>query len=95
MRRPSARANRDIAVVQGGISSLGLGISLLWTESRRRHREPEAKQFGIAEIVRWTSERTAARVSLEASKGQIQVGLDASFAGATLTYGTLDDCASC
>lgn len=70
-------------MLQGGISSLGLGISLLWTESRRRLTGPEAVQFGIAEIIRWTSERTAARVSLQASKGRIQVGLDASFAGAS------------
>lgn len=57
----------------GGIGSLGLGVSLLWSEAER-------KGFGIKDVVRWTSERTAGRVGEHARKGGIFVGADADFA---------------
>ena len=71
-------------LLQGGISSLGLGVSLLWTEAQRRKDGPAKQQFGISDIIRWTAEQTAARVGLDGSLGKLQVGMDASFAGASV-----------
>lgn len=60
----------DIMKAWGGISTLGLGLSLLWTEGRKRG-------VGIADILRWCSERTAKLASVSDSKGAIKAGLDA------------------
>lgn len=65
----------DMMTAWGGISALGLGISLLWTEASKRG-------FSMKDIVRWTSERTARFAGLEGVKGAIAVGLDADFSGA-------------
>ncbi|KAH7916577.1 hypothetical protein BJ138DRAFT_1139373 [Hygrophoropsis aurantiaca] len=53
----------------GGIHGLGLGLSLLWTEAKKRN-------VSIAQIVRWTSEATAELAGLSALKGGITVGRD-------------------
>jgi allantoinase len=60
----------DFMGAWGGISTLGLGLGLLWTEAR-------ARGFGVCDVVRWVCERTAAHAGLEGSKGQLAVGLDA------------------
>lgn len=73
----------DFFTAWGGISSLGLGVSLLWTESQRRRSGPAEQQFGIADIICWTAEKTAKRVGLEGSVGKLEVGTDANFAGAS------------
>ncbi|THH05803.1 hypothetical protein EW145_g4529 [Phellinidium pouzarii] len=62
----------DIMKAWGGISTLGLGLSLLWTEGRKRG-------VGIGDIVRWTSEVTARHASVDDRKGAIKVGWDADF----------------
>ncbi|KAF8630637.1 hypothetical protein AX15_002788 [Amanita polypyramis BW_CC] len=62
----------DIMAAWGGISTLGLGLSLLWTESSKRG-------VSIAQISRWTSQNTAKHAGLGASKGQLKVGYDADF----------------
>ena len=62
----------DIMDAWGGISTLGLGLSLLWTEGRERG-------VSIAQISKWTSENTAKHAGLDGSKGQIKVGYDADF----------------
>lgn len=54
----------------GGISTLGLGLSLFWTEGKKRG-------FSIVDIARWTCLKTAEHASLEKQKGAIAVGLDA------------------
>ncbi|KAH7925526.1 allantoinase [Leucogyrophana mollusca] len=59
----------DIMGAMGGIHGLGLGLSLLWTEGKKRG-------VSLAQIVRWTSEKTAQLAGLSASKGGIKVGLD-------------------
>ncbi|KAJ8597522.1 hypothetical protein M405DRAFT_685579, partial [Rhizopogon salebrosus TDB-379] len=46
----------------GGINSLGFGLSLLWTEGRKRG-------VSIGQIIRWTSERTAEHAGLSSCKG--------------------------
>jgi allantoinase len=54
----------------GGISTLGLGLSLLWTEGR-------SQDITIKQIVDWTSTKTAEHAGLGNVKGQIKVGYDA------------------
>lgn len=60
----------DVMAAWGGISTLGLGLSLLWTEGKQRGAT-------IADLVRWTCEKTAEHAGLKASKGRLQVGCDA------------------
>lgn len=62
----------DIMSAWGGISTLGLGLSLLWTEGVKRG-------IGIAEIVEWTSKKTAEHAGLGDLKGRLKVGLDGDF----------------
>lgn len=62
----------DVMKAWGGISTLGLGLSLLWTEGRRRGAN-------IGQIIRWTSERTAQHASLDNRKGAFKLGFDADF----------------
>lgn len=54
----------------GGISTVGLGLSVLWTEGKKRGVE-------LADISRWTSEQTAKQVGLLGRKGKLQAGYDA------------------
>ncbi|KAI0322180.1 allantoinase [Amylostereum chailletii] len=62
----------DIMGAWGGISTLGLGLSLLWTEGKKRGVE-------IGKLLEWTSTNTAEHATLNASKGRIAVGYDADF----------------
>jgi allantoinase len=59
----------DIMAAWGGISTLGLGLSLLWTEGRKRG-------VTVGQIVNWTSKKTAEHAGLQSSKGSIKVGWD-------------------
>jgi allantoinase len=60
----------DFLSAWGGISGLGLGLSLLWTEARKRG-------ISIEKVVEWTSTKTAKHVGLDGVKGAIKEGLDA------------------
>ncbi|RPD55615.1 allantoinase [Lentinus tigrinus ALCF2SS1-7] len=60
----------DIMSAWGGISTLGLGLSLLWTEGRKRG-------VSIGRIVDWLSVQTAKHAGLSDRKGQLKVGYDA------------------
>ncbi|KAN0111598.1 allantoinase [Russula decolorans] len=60
----------DIMGAWGGISTLGFGLSLLWTEGRKR-------SVPIGTILRWVSENTASHAGLGETKGKIAVGYDA------------------
>lgn len=60
----------DIMNAWGGISTLGLGLSLLWTEGKKRG-------VSIGQIVKWTSVNTAEHAGLSSSKGQLKAGYDA------------------
>lgn len=66
----------------GGISSLQLGLPVVWTEASRRGH-------GLPDVVRWMAERPAALVGLDRRKGAIAVGRDADLVafdtGATFT----------
>jgi allantoinase len=59
----------DFGTAWGGISSLQLGLPVVWTEARRRG-------FTLADVARWMAEGPARLVGL-AGKGRIAVGYDA------------------
>ncbi|GGG52438.1 allantoinase [Kocuria dechangensis] len=61
--------NGDFGVAWGGVSSLQLGLSLIWTEARRRG-------IGLERVVEWMSTRPAQRAGLR-SKGKLALGYDA------------------
>ena len=61
----------DFRTAWGGISSLQLGLSVIWSVARRRG-------FSLADIARWMSAFPASLAGLP-TKGQIAVGCDADF----------------
>ena len=63
----------DFFAAWGGVSSVGLGISILWTEG-------EKKGTTVEDIVRWCSKNTAKQVGLEHQKGDLMVGFDGDVA---------------
>lgn len=63
----------DFFTAWGGISSVGLGISILWTEAASRN-------ITIQDIVTWCCRHTAKQVGLENQKGELGVGFDADIA---------------
>ncbi|WP_069466251.1 allantoinase AllB [Actinacidiphila rubida] len=68
-----ARDTGDFAAAWGGISSLQLGLSAVWTEARKRGHTP-------ADLARWMSAGPAALAGLDGTKGAIAPGHDADFA---------------
>jgi allantoinase len=64
--------NGDFGVAWGGIASVQLGLSLIWTEARRRH-------LPLERVIEWMASRPADRLRLR-SKGRIALGYDADFA---------------
>ncbi|KAB2570962.1 putative allantoinase 1 [Lasiodiplodia theobromae] len=60
----------DFYSAWGGISGLGLGLSVLWTEGEKRG-------LGIQDVVRLASTNTAEMVGLDGRKGDLGVGYDA------------------
>lgn len=68
----------------GGISALGLGISLLWTEIYKRNERDSGnaskkERLGLADLVQWCCANTAKQVGLVGRKGVIAKGADADF----------------
>jgi allantoinase len=63
--------NGDFAVAWGGVSSLQLGLSLIWTEARHRG-------IPLEQVVSWMSAKPAALARLN-NKGQLALGYDADF----------------
>lgn len=63
----------DFATAWGGISGLQLSLPAVWTEARGRG-------YGLDDVVRWMSTRTAELAGLDARKGAIAPGRDADFA---------------
>ncbi|GAB3856915.1 allantoinase AllB [Nocardioides maradonensis] len=61
----------DFGVAWGGISSLQLGLSAVWTEARRRG-------FTLCDVSRWMSQAPAAQTGMR-HKGRIDLGYDADF----------------
>jgi allantoinase len=62
----------DFFAAWGGISSVGLGLSILWTEGI-----DQGRKVSIEDVVRWCCKNTAKQVGLEGQKGDISVGFDA------------------
>ncbi len=62
----------DFAVAWGGVSSLQLGLSAVWTEARRRG-------IPLEQVIQWMSSRPAQLARLT-RKGQLALGYDADFA---------------
>ncbi|KAK4997901.1 Allantoinase [Elasticomyces elasticus] len=74
--KPEAgQAAGDFFSAWGGISSVGLGLPILWTEATKSHRN-----VSIQDIVRWCCKATAQQVGLEKQKGELAVGLDGDVA---------------
>ncbi len=63
------RGDGDFGVAWGGIASVQLGLSAVWTGAR-------ARGSSLTDVVRWTATAPADRVGL-AHKGRIEVGADA------------------
>ena len=59
----------DFFAAWGGVSSVGLGISILWTEGQKRGLTP-------ADLVRWCCTNTARQIGLGHRKGELRVGFD-------------------
>ncbi|WP_125616205.1 allantoinase AllB [Specibacter cremeus] len=64
--------NGDFAVAWGGVSSLQLGLSLIWTDARKRG-------IALEQVVGWMSAAPANLVGLD-GKGRLAAGADADFA---------------
>ncbi|KAF2487462.1 hypothetical protein BDY17DRAFT_289015 [Neohortaea acidophila] len=67
----------DFMSAWGGVSSVGLGLSILWTEASRRQLDQNQT---ILDIVNWCCINTAKQVGLEARKGDLRVGMDGDIA---------------
>jgi allantoinase len=65
-----ARDTGDFLAAWGGIASLQLGLSVVWTEAR-------ARGHGIADLARWLAESPARLAGLDHRKGRIAPGWDA------------------
>ena len=63
-------AHGDFIGAWGGIATIGLGLSVLWTEGK-------ARGIRFQDLVRWMSVGTAKQVGLYGKKGVIKVGADA------------------
>jgi len=59
----------DFGTAWGGIASLQLGLSAVWTEARKRG-------FTLADVTRWMCQAPADQAGLK-TKGRIEVGYDA------------------
>ena len=60
----------DFSRAWGGIASLGLALSVVWTEARQRG-------FLLTDVIRWLGGRPAEFLGLSGIKGEIRVGADA------------------
>lgn len=63
----------DFSTAWGGISTLGLGLSVFYTHAKSR------KGFNYGKMVKWLSSAPAKHASLQGTKGAIQVGADGDF----------------
>ena len=63
----------DFFAAWGGVSSVGLGLSILWTEGQK-------KGLTIEDIVKWCCRNTAKQVGLDHRKGDLRVGFDGDIA---------------
>lgn len=64
----------DFFSAWGGISSVGLGLPILWTELTRRNLT--GTDTAITDVVKWCCTNTAAQIGLEKQKGDLAAGMD-------------------
>ena len=64
------RDTGDFRSAWGGISSLSMGLSAVWTAAVQRG-------FSLNDVVRWMAEKPAKLAGLDRHKGRIAMGLDA------------------
>ncbi|KAL8960769.1 MAG: hypothetical protein Q9193_002583 [Seirophora villosa] len=69
----SEKDKGDFFAAWGGVSSVGLGLSILWTEGQNRG-------ISVEDVVRWCCKNTAKQVGLEGQKGDLAVGFDGDVA---------------
>lgn len=67
----------DFFASWGGISSVGLGLPILWTEATSRSSSPGNKSISILDVVRLCALNTAKQVGLSHKKGALRPGMDA------------------
>lgn len=67
----------DFLEAWGGVSSVGLGLPILWTEAMRRGLTVNETLLNVARLC---SVQTALQVGLEDRKGSLQVGFDGDVA---------------
>ncbi|KAG5460792.1 MAG: allantoinase [Olpidium bornovanus] len=65
----------DFTRAWGGIASVQFGLSVFWTEARKRG----ATCVTARDITRWLSENAARQVQLVCKKGRLEPGADADF----------------
>ncbi len=70
---PEEGTEGDFFAAWGGISSVGLGLSILWTEGQNR-------AICLEDVVKWCCWNTARQVGLEKQKGMLGVGYDGDIA---------------
>lgn len=63
----------DFFAAWGGVSSVGLGLSILWTEGQKRG-------ITVEDVAKWCCINTAKQVGLERQKGDLRVGFDGDVA---------------
>lgn len=73
----SSASPGDFFTAWGGVSSVGLGLSILWTEAKRRGLDETQT---LLDIEKWCCRNTALQVGLEKSKGSLKVGHDGDIA---------------
>ena len=73
----SDKGKGDFFSAWGGISSVGLGISILLTEAMRRGLPVEET---LLNLVVWCCQNTAKQVGFEHRKGDLKVGMDGDVA---------------
>ncbi|KAL9127979.1 MAG: hypothetical protein Q9217_003240 [Psora testacea] len=61
----------DFFTAWGGVSSVGLGLPILWTSALENQR-----RISPVDIAKWCSENTAKQVGLDHCKGKLEVGMD-------------------
>ena len=67
----------DFFASWGGISSVGLGLPILWTEIAARSAARPSPTLTILDVVRLCALHTAAQVGLSHRKGALRPGMDA------------------
>ncbi|KAF7920050.1 hypothetical protein BELL_0007g00090 [Botrytis elliptica] len=77
LKDQEAKEKGDFFASWGGISSVGLGLPILWTEATSPSRAASSSSIDILDIVRLCAVNTAKQVGLQHRKGALRPGLDA------------------